>query len=391
MVTLAAAIVFGGTRIAAAGGSGGRSSPRGSLSAIVAAGAPGVLVRTDDRGTTWSAAAGVADLETRRPVVGTGRFRVASLTKAMVATVVLQLVAEHRLGLDEPVDRWLPGILPDDDVTVRQLLRHTSGLADYLDDPEFADPETYTRRHYRPAQLVSYAVRRGPVNEPGKRFSYANSNYIVLGMLVERVTRRPLTAELARRVFAPAGMTDSYLPIRDRRIRGPHATGYYLPEGADPGAPGVLRPITDIDPSFAWGAYGVVSDARDVSRFFHALFGGRLLRSALLRAMHDGVGTPQAPIFPRYGLGLESVALTCGQFWGGTGSIPGYETMAFADADADGSRRIVVSVNVQRNDPDSGRMLLAILNTVNLYLCHEPYHVPESVTNTAHPRRTLIG
>jgi D-alanyl-D-alanine carboxypeptidase len=295
------------------------------------------------------------------------------VTKSMVAAIVLQLVQEGRLTLDEPIGRRLPGQVEGGDrITVRELLNHTGGLATYDKAAEFDDPERYGRRTYTPRRLIDEAERL-PAPERG-RFSYSNTGYILLGLLVEKVTGRDLGAELDRRIFRPAGMTRSYLPGTYSGIRGSHATGYHLPTGADPGKPGALRPITRLNPSFAWAAYGVVSDARDLNRFYQALFGGRLVGGDLLAQMHTGVATPQAPVFPRYGLGLESAGLTCGETWGATGSIPGYQTFSFADAK--GERRMTLSVNVQRNDPAVAPMLLAAVDALNRYFCGEPYELP---------------
>ncbi|MEO3885338.1 serine hydrolase domain-containing protein [Nonomuraea sp. B5E05] len=345
---------------------------RQALDAMVAAGAPGVLARIDDDRGTWIATSGVADLETRAPVPREARFRIASLTKSMVAAVVLQLVREGRVSLEERIATRLPGLVEGGDrITVRQLLNHTGGLADYAQAPEFADPARLTRT-YTPRQLVAEAERL-PRPERG-RFSYSNTGYILLGLLVEKVTGHDLGAELKRRIFRPARMTRTYLPLTRPDIRGPHATGYYLPKGADPDVPGSLKPITRLNPSFAWAAYGVVSDARDVNRFYQALFGGRLVTRDLLSQMRTGVGTPQAPVFPRYGLGLESAGLTCGELWGATGAIPGYQTFAFADAA--GRRRMTLSVNVHRSDPKVVPMLLAGVDALNRYFCGEPYKPP---------------
>ncbi|MFI6513250.1 serine hydrolase domain-containing protein [Streptosporangium sp. NPDC050855] len=353
---------------------------RRALDAVVAAGAPGVLARIDDDRGTWIGTAGTADLRTGGPVPRQARFRVASLTKTMVSAAVLQLVQEGRVRLEEPIGERLPGHVADGDrITVRELLNHTGGLADYVAAPEFADPERYGERTYTPGRLVAEAERL-PRPERG-RFAYSNTGYILLGLLVEKVTGRDLSAELDRRIFRPAGMTRSYLPVTSDVIRGPHATGYHLPRGADPAAPGALRPVTRLNPSFAWAAYGVVSDARDVNRFHRALFGGRLVGPELLARMRTGVATPQAPIFPEYGLGLESVALTCGPMWGATGSIPGYQTFGFADAT--GTRRMTVSVNVQRNDPGVVPMLLSVLDALNRYFCGEPYRLPGGTRGSA--------
>lgn len=348
-----------------------------ALEEMVAAGAPGVLARVDDGEQHWVGTSGVADLESGEPVPREGRFRVASITKSVVSTVVLQLVGEGRLSLDEPVATWLPdAVTHADRITVRQLLHHTSGLGDYLHHTEFADPEVHGQRTYRPQQLLHYAEEAGRVGEPGEKFAYSNAGYVLLGLLVEEVTGNELGAEISRRVLRPAGMTRSYLPLTEVRIHGPHATGYYLPEGADPDQPSALREITELNPSFAWAAYGLVSDARDINRFFGALFGGRLVPKELLDEMRQGVGTPQAPVFPEYGLGLESTGLTCGVRWGATGSIPGYQTYAFADGS--GERRITISVNVHRTDPGAGRLILAGVNALNQFFCGAPYPGPSA-------------
>ncbi|WP_235854342.1 serine hydrolase domain-containing protein [Nonomuraea aridisoli] len=354
---------------------GDRALVQEALDTMVAAGAPGVLARVDDADGHWIATSGVGDLRTGEAVPRHGRFRVASLTKSVIATIVLQLVEEGRLSLDRPVGAWLPGVVAGADrITVRQLLNHTSGLADYVAHPEFEDPMVYGGRTYRPEQLVGYAEELGPVSEPGRRFAYSNAGYIVLGLLVERVTGHPLATEVSRRVLRPAGMSHSYLPLTDPVIRGPHATGYHLPGGVDPAAPGALRPITELNPSFAWAAYGLVSDARDMNRFYQALFGGRLVGEESLRRMREGVGTPQAPVFPYYGLGLEAAGLTCGVMWGATGSVPGYQTLAFADGS--GERRMTISMNVQRKDPAVAPLIFAAIDALNRYFCGTAYAVP---------------
>ncbi|SEG88701.1 D-alanyl-D-alanine carboxypeptidase [Nonomuraea solani] len=372
-VALIAAGLLSPVQVNAQAGHGEPPGVRQALDATVAAGAPGVLARIDDERGTWIGTSGVADLGTRAPVPREARFRVASLTKSMVSVVVLQLVREGKTSLDEPIENRLPGLVAEgDQITVRALLNHTGGLADYVRAPEFADPEHYRDRTYTPRRLIAEAERL-PRPQQG-RFAYSNTGYILLGLLVEKVTGHDLGTELKNRIFRPAGMTRSHLPLTRQDIRGPHATGYHLPAGADPGTPGALRPITRLNPSFAWAAYGVVSDARDMNRFYRALFSGRLVGPDLLAQMRTGVPTPQAPIFPRYGLGLESAGLTCGETWGATGSIPGYMTFSFADAS--GARRMTLSINVQRNDPKVGTMLLAAVDALNRYFCGEPYRLP---------------
>jgi D-alanyl-D-alanine carboxypeptidase len=329
------------------------------LDALVAAGSPGALLTVDGPGGRWAGTSGVADIGSRAPVPPDGRFRAASLTKALVATVVMQLVAAGQLDLDQPVDGG---------ATVRQLLNHTGGLADYMAAPEFSDPLHYTRRTYTPQQLIAYAQ---DLDKPGPGFHYSNTGYIVLGLLVERVTGHRLGDEINRRVLRPLGMTQSSFPLHRRTIDGPHATGYYARTTDD------LVPLTEIDPSFEWAAFGLVSSGRDLNTFFHALFSGRL--GVDVGQMTTGIPTPQAPVFPHYGLGLESIGLTCGEFWGGTGQTVGYQTMSFTA----GGRHVTLSMNVERldpHDPRTGPMLLAAVNVINEYVCGEPYRLPGSAS-----------
>ncbi|PRY00624.1 serine hydrolase domain-containing protein [Allonocardiopsis opalescens] len=337
-----------------------------ALDQAVAAGAPGVSARITDGTEVHRLRSGVGDLDTGAPVPLDGRFRPASLTKSLVAVVVLQLVDEGRLELDEPVGALLPGVLPEGSaVSVRQLLNHTSGLPDYISDPLFAHPRDYTGRSFTPGELVGIALAQ-PVRPPGE-FAYSNTNYILLGMLVEQLTDAPLPTELQRRVLRPTGMRHSYLPVTFPRILGPHATGYY--RGADDAEP---TETTELNPSFAWASYGLVSTSADLGRFYRALLDGTLLPGPLLDEMRTTVPTGH-PIWPGYGLGLEQVTLTCGEMWGHTGSIPGYMTIAFATPD--GGRHVVLSMNLQWLGAEVGTVLLALIDASNRALCGEPFEL----------------
>ncbi|SDN22962.1 serine hydrolase domain-containing protein [Allokutzneria albata] len=326
-----------------------------SLDEMTKNGAPGVVAQLRDGGRTWTGRSGVGDLDRGTPVPLNARFRAGSVTKSLVAAVVLQLVGEGRLGLDQPVL---------DDITVRALLNNTSGLPDYLSDPVFADPRVYGKRTFTPDELIEIALR----HKRGTGWKYSNTNYVVLGRLVERTTGEPLGEELARRVLRPAGMRSTFLPATFPRIPGPHATGYYLHGDIthNPDPQPQLQPLTEINPSFAWAAYGLVSTTDDLQRFYDALLSGKLLPAALLKEMQQTVPTGN-PAFPGYGLGLERVDLTCGAAWGHTGSIPGYMTFAFARED--GRRQFTFSINAQVLDRSSGRFLAPGFAALEKALC----------------------
>jgi D-alanyl-D-alanine carboxypeptidase len=286
-------------------------------------GAPGAEAVIQDGRRTRVVRSGTADLATGKPFPRNGSFRVASVTKSFVATVVLQLVAEGRVRLDAPVERYLPGLLPDRRITVRQLLQHTSGLYNYTDDLDRTDPEALRHRGAEPAELVAMALEHPALFPPGTSWSYSNTGYIVAGMVVERVTGRDLGGEIARRITRPLGLRDTYLPRRgDEKLPDPHAVGY-LPFG------GKLLDFSDFDVTITGAAGGLVSTPADLGRFYGALLGGRLLPPAQLAEMQRTVpadlgGIPGA----RYGLGLGYVPLSCGEFWGHEGGIPGFTNLS---------------------------------------------------------------
>src|SRR5215471_11637993 len=193
---------------------------RAALERIVNDGVPGVigLARRGDK--VVAAASGVADVATRRPMAVGDRVRVGSITKTMVATVVLQLAAEHRLHLSDSIARWLPGLVPGGQaITVRELLQHTSGIYNFTDDPGFlkaveADPA----RVWQPRALIRIAVAHPPLFPPGTAFHYSNTEYLLLGLVIEKATGHPLGRELRDRIFVPLGMRRTTLPFT--RVKG---------------------------------------------------------------------------------------------------------------------------------------------------------------------------
>ena len=298
---------------------------------VVAAGVPGVIVRVQDpRHAARRYTAGVSDLATGAALRPTAQLRIGSITKTFVATVVLQLAGEGRLSLDEPVAGRLPGLLRNGEhITVRQLLNHTSGLPDYIGDPElFAG--IVQNRVWDPRELVALAERQPQLFPPGTAHGYSNTNYIVAGLLIETATGRPLARELERRIFAPLGLKHTSFPVGNTTLSGYYAHGY-VSTAAVPTGDAPRLDVSDINPSHAWAAGAIVSNADDLSSFYRALMAGRLLTPALLQAMKTTVA--EDPTDPdttfSYGLGIERVNDSCGANWGHTGSIYGYQDMAY--------------------------------------------------------------
>lgn len=327
---------------------------------LVDNGIPGVLATVDDGpGRAWRGASGAARLDPRVPLRPSARFRVGSITKSMVATVVLQLVGEGTLRLDDSVERWLPGIVPGGgSISVRQLLNHTSGIFNYTDDPVFlADLASNPGQNRSPESLVAVATSHPPLFPPGAGWSYSNTNYILAGLLIEAATGRTAKAELRRRIFVSLGLRNTSFPVIDRGISGYHAHGYLLP--GNPFVP-IDQPldVTDlVSPSWAWTAGAVISTADDLSRFYGALLGGRLLPRALLEQMLTTVQLD--PVFG-YGLGVSSTRTVCGTTWGHNGGVPGYNS--FASNSRDGKRNLVMMVSAEPNN-QTGPLLDLALNT----------------------------
>ncbi|MEU6707782.1 serine hydrolase domain-containing protein [Streptomyces wuyuanensis] len=332
------------------------------LDDIVAAGAPGVVAEVrDDRGRVWTGRSGKGDLARGLPPRTDGRFRAGSVTKSFIATVVLQLAAEGRLRLDDPVARHLPGVVPDGGrITVRHLLGHRSGLFNYTDSlwPGGLREAYKTRfRHYAPRELVAEAARHRPGFAPGTSGAYSNTNYVLLGMLIEKVTGNPARAEIMRRVVGPLGLRGTSFPGASPRIPGPHARGYVRLDG--PGSP--YTDITESDMSWAWTAGALISTTHDLNTFYRALVGGELLPDGLTREM---LRIRELAGGGSYGLGIAGFDdPSLGRIFGHTGGTPGFGTDSYILAD--GSRQVTLSVNAM---PDTDELTRASARAVRALL-----------------------
>ncbi|QEV48974.1 class A beta-lactamase-related serine hydrolase [Streptomyces vinaceus] len=261
---------------------------------------------------------GVAERQTGTPMKSDHYTRVGSVTKTFTVTGVLQLVGQGKVGLDDPISRYVPGVPGGDAITVRQLADMRSGLFDYTKDEKWlaglrADPH----RAYTPRRLVDIGFGHPPNVEPGAKWEYSNTNTVLLGMLVEKVSGQGLSDYLREHVFAPLKLTDTSLP-GDGAMPDPHAHGYtdFTPKGT-------VADATNWNPSWAWAAGGVVSDLDDLHTWAPALADGRLLtpktQAERLRTLPVGV-VPGAS----YGLGI----LDFNGWLGHNGELPGYETIA---------------------------------------------------------------
>ncbi|WP_079143886.1 serine hydrolase domain-containing protein [Streptomyces luteocolor] len=302
---------------------------------------PGVtvksLVRVGGTDGTWRGSSGVHDLVTHRKADPHGRFRAGSVTKIVTAAVALQLVAEGRLDLDEPVQHYLPGLLTEkfEPVPVRSLLNYTSGLksGDGFDD-EFA----HRYDTLDPRTVVASAVAKGPEHSPGDEQHYRNIGYTVLGLLIEKVTGDSYAHQAEERIFGPLRMRDTYFPGTDPRIRGPHNRGYQTMKRAD----GTTRlvDVTEWNQYDRFAAGDMISSTADLEVFTRALFGGEVLPEPQLKEM---LTAPEEIDGAAFGAGLQRMRIGDRVVWLKTGARYGYTTIIAATED--GRRTLVHSVN----------------------------------------------
>jgi D-alanyl-D-alanine carboxypeptidase len=298
-------------------------------------GAESVIVFVSDDGREYVATAG-----NHRPSKDQ-RFRVGSVTKTFTATIVLQLVAEGRLRLSDALERHLPGIVPRGKrITIRQLLNHRSGLANVTDYTVWLQRASRSPS-IRPIDTLRFAAAQPLAFPPGSQWRYSNTNYIALGLVIEKTTGNAYRYELKRRILDPLALERTELP-RTRLVQD------LADEGENPNVP--------------WAAGALVSDAHDISRFFSALLSGRLLSKSVLAQMKQTVVVDHEL---GDGLGIFSSQLPCGRFWGHEGGILNYATIVAASDN--GNRVAVISVrgDALSGSPPDKTALLCPTDTTN--------------------------
>jgi D-alanyl-D-alanine carboxypeptidase len=367
----AALVASGGTMSRAATGA-DRSPPpldtqalRAAVSDLTHPPAPSAQQRVSRGADHWYTAAGAADLTDGRSPRPADRFRAGSVTKVLVAAVVLHLWTAHRLRLDAPIGRYLPGLLPPDSarITVAQLLNHTSGLPDHQGLPDLGTPEAVLRHRFdrwTPQQWVD-TVAHGPLKfRPGTAQEYRGINYVLLALLVEELTGRPYGEAIASRVLRPLGLDHTLIPGDDPRLHGPHVHGYLrMTDGS-------LRDVTVFDQSGSWGEGELVSSLDDLWRLQQALFSGELLPPQAMEQLFtmppDTVrmldGSPA-----RYSLGLQKATVNGVTFWGKTGETYGYRTRVFATRDRSLSFVLSCTPTPLTTDEDMTQRVVTVLTS----------------------------
>lgn len=293
---------------------------------VLDSGAPGYMSLINGKAT----ATGVADMETGRKLKATDQFEIGSNTKTFMSALTLQLVDRKQVKLDAPIEKYLPGVVPNGkNITVRMLLNHTSGLFSYTGDQAFAEGlYTDPQREWTEQELLDVAFKHDPNFAPGQGWSYSNTNYTLIGMLLQKQTGKSLADLVEQRIARPLGLKNTYYPEPRATNTGKgYAHGYAISfaEGEATYADTATWPIG------GWGgaAGAIISDQRELARFFSAVMGGELFSQKQLNQMKKTVDLPaDYPIKGAYGLGVFHIDSACGPIWGHGGDTNGHHSTA---------------------------------------------------------------
>ncbi|MET9680087.1 serine hydrolase domain-containing protein [Streptomyces coeruleorubidus] len=318
------------------------------------AGIPGVVVGLWMPGKgSYVRATGVADTVTREPMALDSYVRIGSETKTFTVTALLELVDEGRIGLDDPIAEYVKGVPDGHRITLRQLAGMRSGLFPYTADADFthdllSDPE----RYFSPREVLPYGFRHPNTFGPGQDFQYSNSNLVLLGLVIEKVTGRKLADVIHERVLRPAGLHHTLFPQNDE-FPEPHPRGY-----TDQTLSGEVEDVTNWNPSWAWAAGAMISNLHDLRRWAKVVATGELLspetQAQRLRTLPTGYpGTT-------YGLGI----LETNGWIGHNGSIPGYETVTVYLPSQKATLVIMLNTDVMSGGQEPSTLLARAITAV---------------------------
>jgi D-alanyl-D-alanine carboxypeptidase len=318
VATLLATILVAVPTASAASGR-DRALTKAISGAVTRAAAPGAIVGVWQPGhRPYVRTFGVRDTQTRQPMRSDLYMRIGSETKTFTVTALLQLAEQGKVRLDDPIAKYVPGVTAGDRITLRQLASMTSGLENYtLSDTFDATLVSDPHKEWTPQELLDLAIGEPLLFQPGRGFSYSNTNTVLIGLVVQQVSGESIGDYIKRHITDPIGMTQTSFPL-DSALPDPHAQGY-----ANDTPDKSVANATDWNPSWTWAAGQMVSTLRDLRTWAPRLATGRgLLGAKMQRERAKSVAGAGDPI--TYGLGLFNV-----HGWlGHNGSLPGYQTLA---------------------------------------------------------------
>ena len=314
-----------------------------------AIGAAAVVISSNG---VWQGTSGFSNPKTRNSIQPQMRFGIGSITKTFTTALIMQLVEEGKLGMEDPLGKWLPDY-PNitNTITVRQLLSHTSGVYNFTENSRYWPMVSKTNKLYLPEETLTLV--RSWNFLPGKGYSYSNTGFVLLGMVAEAVTKNTVAAEIRRRFLDPLQLRETYL-------------GAAEPESGDRAHPfsanytGSVLDVSDRpwlpEWSVAWSAGAMVSTANDLAHWIQALYGGSVLKPESLNEMTKWTSLSGST----YGLGTVRMTSSKGEFWGHEGEITGY----LASGAYSPTRQVTVIVLINQDNSDSVAIWNGLVNAL---------------------------
>ncbi len=327
---------------------------------------------------------GTTELGVTNPPRADTHFRIASMTKTMTAAVIVQLAQEGKLRFDDPVSKYVQGVPNGDNITIGQLLKMRSGLYNYTDAPELAESlDRNPTKAWTSEELRAIAFKHPPLFAPGAAFDYCNTNYLLLGLVAEKIAGQPLAGIFQNRLFGPIGMKNTLLPAgTSNAIPEPYSHGYLYgsssyalvdaPYPADlqsAARAGTLKPNDDTwqNPSYALGAGGVISTAGDLTKWIRALVGGKVFNADYQRQWLESPEPEDAgnPKGQRYGYGITQITFGPNKVYFHGGELPGFNSSMGYDPDNDVTLVLWTNLTVSLDgQPTANTMMIKMLDQI---------------------------
>ncbi len=320
--------------------------------------APGVVAAVQTPQYTWIRALGVADRTSEQPMTPEVYHRIGSVTKTFTATLLLQAAGDGLLSLDDTIDHYIKGVPNGDEITLRQMANMTSGVATYSETKRFdGDPGADPYKVWKLEELARIGIEDSPLFDPGTEFNYSNTNYVLLGLVLEQVMGKSIGELYRQRIIEPLDLKDTSFPdLADTSLPEPHAQGYTLQGQSSGEEP---RDATDWNASWTWTAGMMISTVDDLLAYGRALGTGKGLLSPAQQAeridslVSDVAPFNQPPLKGDYGYGL---GLMKEHGWIGHGGVlPGYNTALYYNRELDAVVAVEVNSDISSGDCPEGR------------------------------------
>jgi D-alanyl-D-alanine carboxypeptidase len=315
--------------------------------------APGVVAAVQTPEYTWIRALGVADRSSEEPMTPEMYHRIGSVTKTFTATLLLQAADDGLLSLDDTIDQYIKGVPNGDEITLRQMANMTSGVATYSETKKFdGDPGADPYRVWEPEELAKIGIEDSPLFDPGTEFNYSNTNYVLLGLVLEQVTGESIGELTREQIIEPLGLKGTSFPdTSDTSLPEPHAQGYTLQGQSSGEKP---RDATDWNASWTWTAGIMISTVDDLLAYGRALGSGKGLLSPAQQDERIDSLVSEVPPFDQpplkgdfgYGLGLMKE-----HGWiGHGGELPGYNTALYYNQELDAVLVVEANSDISSGD-----------------------------------------